>query len=134
MNDKNDAHEFADMTSEELRLEQVETDRMKHLVLNEAQFFRTKSERITRELRRRGRTEEVEVCDHALLRYIERVHGIDLETLRDDIRRAVKDSVQQVKVRGAAIGYMKGDYVFVVARGRLVVTVYPAQEWDKLRD
>lgn len=36
---------------------------------------------------------KIRVSDHALVRYLERVHGIDLEDVRREIEDTVKDKV-----------------------------------------
>lgn len=37
---------------------------------------------------------QISITDHALLRYIERVQGVDLDKLRDHIRREIEPAVK----------------------------------------
>ena len=58
------------------------------------------------------------ISDHAILRYIERVHGIDVESLRDGIlTRQVEDAI-----RSGASAVKLADCTLVV-KGMTVVTV-----------
>ena len=63
------------------------------------------------------------VCDHALLRHLERVGGFDIEGLRQAIARAVDEPA-----RAGATGVVIGDHVYRIrddGAGPIVTTVIP---------
>ncbi len=66
------------------------------------------------------------VTDHALIRYLERVHGVDIDGLRNRIGRAVDNGVDKgatgVKIHG----------VYYRLRGKVVTTVL-AKSGERLR-
>jgi len=61
------------------------------------------------------------VSDHAVLRYLQRVQGFDIEALRRRIGRIV-DRHQE---HGAASGIISGGFVYKL-KGGVVATVFPA--------
>ena len=62
------------------------------------------------------------VSDHALIRIAERVHGIDMEKIRED---ALPDRVKQAcRVKASSIFYDGFTYMI---RGGVVVTVIPGR-------
>mgnify|MGYP001591326081 CR=1 FL=1 len=65
----------------------------------------------------------INVTDHALVRYLERVHGVDVETFREALRAEISPSAVAV---GAAVGgyyaVKRGGYTYV-CHGTRVVTV-----------
>jgi len=62
----------------------------------------------------------VPVSDHAVIRYLERVAGFDVEAVRDEIRRKVEPAV-----RAGACALNSEGYRYLIADG-VVVTVTPA--------
>jgi hypothetical protein len=59
------------------------------------------------------------ITDHALLRYIERVHGVDVERLKaqilnDFVRSAIKGGANVIKTK---------ECTFMVEHGRIVTTL-----------
>lgn len=65
----------------------------------------------------------IHVTDHALVRYLERVHGVDVEAFRD----ALRSEVSEIAIAaGAAIGgqyaVKRGRHAFV-CEGDTVITV-----------
>lgn len=66
----------------------------------------------------------VTVSDHAVLRYLERVQGIDAESLRRHIGR----QVDSVMMEGAC-GVIIGGFTFRIVNG-VVVTVMPSSRPD----
>jgi hypothetical protein len=63
------------------------------------------------------------ITDHALLRYIERVHGIDVEAMKSAL---LSDTVVLAIKNGAAS--VKTDECKLVIQGMAVVTVYPVEK------
>lgn len=60
----------------------------------------------------------IHVTDHAVLRYVERVHGVDLAAVRRTIRRAVARGVER-----DASGVIRDGLTFRLS-GEVVTTVY----------
>lgn len=60
------------------------------------------------------------ISDHALLRYLERVVGIDVQSHRRAVERRVSDAVEQ-----GACGLISGGYRYAI-RDRTVTTVTTA--------
>jgi hypothetical protein len=67
-----------------------------------------------------GKYQSVHVTDHALIRYIERVHGIDLEDVRAEVARVCE---QAAGVSGNVT--IRADGHFFECRDGTVVTVTP---------
>jgi hypothetical protein len=67
-----------------------------------------------------GKYEQVYVTDHALIRYIERVHGIDLEDIRAEVARVCE---RAAGVSGNVT--IRSDGHFFECRDGAVVTVTP---------
>lgn len=59
------------------------------------------------------------VTDHAVIRYLERVQGVDIEALRREIGRVADRGVEV-----GASGVISGGFIFVLS-GIAVITVRP---------
>ncbi|ANT39891.1 hypothetical protein RGUI_0821 [Rhodovulum sp. P5] len=68
-----------------------------------------------------------EVSDHAVLRYLERAMGVDVEGTRRRIGRAVAVAEGHEGITGVLVGGMR-----FRLRGKIVVTVEPTQ-WPRQR-
>ena len=62
------------------------------------------------------------VTDHAIVRYLERVEGVDIETLRRRIGRTVQQGIER-----DANGVISGGMIYRL-RGVSVVTIIPHNE------
>lgn len=60
------------------------------------------------------------ITDHALVRYIERYHGLDLTPLRNDLANAARDAIA---ASGAGVKLPGG--CVIKLDGKVVVTVLP---------
>lgn len=67
------------------------------------------------------------VTDHTIVRYLERVEGVDIETLRRQIGRTVQQGIEQ-----GANGVVSGGFVYRI-EGVSVVTIAPQNEVDRGR-
>jgi len=103
---------------------------MVQLRRSEAFRFKERIEEITNILRHRERGAPFEISDHAVIRYLERTKGLDTTAVRAEMQAELAEASQTTKVNGEAAGLLAGDYVYVVARGHLVVTVYPAMDHE----
>lgn len=63
--------------------------------------------------------ERVKISDHALVRYLERVHGIDMDVLR---RRLLTDQRARMILRGAK--KIKADGFDMIVENNTVVTIH----------
>lgn len=63
------------------------------------------------------------VSEHAMLRYLERIHGIDLEEVKREI---LSDKIREQIVTLGDGAYPNGDIV-VRVKGNTVVTCYPLE-------
>lgn len=68
------------------------------------------------------------VTDHAVLRYLERCKGIDVEGVRRELGHKVEDAV-----RKGATGLISEGYVFRLSPGGSLVTVYRQHSPDPRR-
>lgn len=64
-----------------------------------------------------GRSDELEITDHAFLRYMERVQGFDIELLKGELRKKLPSA--------PANGTMKIENVIFVFKNNALVTVLP---------
>lgn len=67
------------------------------------------------------------VTDHAIVRYLERVEGVDMETLRRQIGHTVQQGIEQ-----GANGVVSGGFVYRI-EGAAVVTIAPQNEVERGR-
>lgn len=65
------------------------------------------------------------VTDHALLRWLERVHGIDMEKFRCDLDVIVRDAV-----RAGAKALNRDGFKYVIENGKLVTVLTP-EKWER---
>lgn len=121
---------FADMGSDALVSLRVDLGRMKQAAMTKGAQIQGRIEKITAELRRRDRGTTFEITDHALVRYLERKHNLDASAMRAAMIAEVSEAAKRVRVKGEATGLVAGDLVYVVTRDFLVVTVYPAHDWE----
>lgn len=122
-------NDLLDMSSDELVALRVDLGRVVQVTNTRADRYRARIADITGELRQRERG-PFEISDHALVRYLERRKGLDASAVRAEMLEEVRQASKQTKVKGKATGLVVDDLVYVVARDHLVVTVYPAHEWE----
>lgn len=88
--------------------------------------YRLEAEAITSILHRRDRP-ELEVSDHAIVRWLEKVKGQDMDALRREIATAAlaakQDGGMNCRAKGDAVAYSKDNVTFIVAHRNNVVTV-----------
>lgn len=123
-------YRLSEAESDQLISLRVDLGRMKQAAATRIAQIGGRIEKITAELRSRERGTVFEITDHALVRYLERKHGLDASAMRAAMIAEVSESAKQVKVKGEATGLVANDLVYVVSRDYLVVTVYPAHEWE----
>ena len=69
----------------------------------------------------------VHVSDHAVLRYLERVGGFNI----DDLRRSIATRIEVAAPTGASAVVLDGfKYVIRAETGQRVVTTIMPREWD----
>lgn len=68
------------------------------------------------------------VTDHAVLRYIERIHGVNVELLRDELRQMALRGAQAAESVGGGEYTIKTERFRMRVVGANVVTVYPTAE------
>jgi len=61
------------------------------------------------------------ICDHAVLRYLERVYGVDVEAVREEMRSPALETANDF---GAAT-VIKGNGGRLILRSGVVVTTLP---------
>ena len=59
------------------------------------------------------------VSEHALLRYIERVKGLDMQVIRDEILNGRRDAIRAL----GTLQFKTGNGLTIVVKDRVVVTV-----------
>lgn len=79
----------------------------------------------------------VRISDHALVRYTERVLGMDLQPLRDQIARELEEALERGGDLDGATAVIAGGFRFVL-EGQTVVTIHahnrPDQRTGCVRD
>ena len=84
-------------------------------------------------------TEGISISDHALVRWLERKHGIDVEEIREAIRRDVERAWTigriEPSVTGKGIRATAGELVYICTTdGKVVMTCYNLVEHDPLNN
>jgi len=111
---------FGKMTVTELQAERDKTMSAKQEAEGLVREFSILLDEIAKELRKRLKpTPEPRVSDHALLRYLERVYGFDIEELRGQI---LSDGAKQA-LRAGATGYTANGVKFKAKDGVLVTVL-----------
>lgn len=121
-----DEHELIELLGHAHSLEAIAANVVK-LRKTEANLIRAKLKKI------RGEQKTIQVSDHAIVRYLERVTGMDVEALRKEMIAQIPDNYQFSE----AVEYIPVDngQQYIIRDG-LVITVSPAGERvnDKLKD
>lgn len=126
-----DEKPLSEMTNDELVTKRVELGRKMNWLKQEMGKLHSKNDRIRDELKSRDPNLEIEVSDHAVLRYLERAKGIDINAIRQEIRENILAGNGDVKVKGRAEGVLHDGLVYVVVRGgNAVATVFEAREYQ----
>lgn len=67
------------------------------------------------------------VSDHALLRFIERAGGLDIEVLRAELARSLARATTSAALIGTRDFTVRADGLTYVIRNGIVVTILPAR-------
>lgn len=74
------------------------------------------------------------VCDHALLRFIERVGGLDVEGLRRHLAESLDRAVGAADLLGQSEMTIAADGLhYVVVKGRLVTVLTPEMKPKRMK-
>lgn len=115
------------MATEDLIARRVDLNRKQNVARTQSRFLREEEEAITGILRRRGKP-LFEVSDHAIVRWLERVEGLDIAALRTKIARMLEDAPSNANVcrrSSDAVAHTIDGVVLIVARDNMIVTLYP---------
>lgn len=119
--------ELSGKTSSELAARRADLGSLMHVHGAAVNRYRVEAEAITSVIHSRERP-ELEVSDHAIVRWLEKVEGFDVAALRKKIecaataaRRASGGDICRAK--GDAVAYTKDGVTFIVARRNSIVTV-----------
>lgn len=67
----------------------------------------------------------IHISDHALIRYLERVHGVDIDAFRDALRAEVSDAaIAAGSAIGGSYAVKRGRHTYI-CQGQTVITVVP---------
>lgn len=105
-----------------------------NVAVTEQRVLRAEIARITGVLR--GRAEPpFKVSDHAVVRWLERVQGFDIEAVRAEIvarvAAAQAEGAALCDAQGASVEIAGGGLVFVVTHDRTVATLYPSEQRER---
>ena len=118
---------LADKPSSTLAAMRADLGNLMHVHGAMVNKLRVESEAITAILHSRERP-EFEVSDHAVVRWLEKVKGFDMDGLRREIAAVAIQAKQSgagsvCRAKGDAVAYTKDDVTFVVAHRNNIVTV-----------
>lgn len=80
---------------------------------------------LRKKLKDAEKAKKIHITDHALLRYIERILGIDVEQIRNEI--LTEETRYQVFVLGDGKYPVNNDH-YVIIRDNALITVYPIND------
>jgi predicted transcriptional regulator len=123
--------DFSHAPMDDLRQERSDLYSVAHALGARAAAITAKADEIGDEIARRE-GDMFDVTDHAVLQYLKRVRGYDVESVRDELKQIMAAAVPTGALRGQAEAYTAEGLVFVVSRRRLVVTVYPQQQAEEI--
>lgn len=123
--------ELADLQSKpngELVAMQADINSFRHLYGAMATKLRVQAEAISAVLRSRERP-RFEISDHAVVRWLQKVKGMDMEIVRQEIADACQKASEAkpgviCRAKGDAVEYTADGISFIVARHNVVVTVH----------
>jgi hypothetical protein len=118
---------LADKPSSQLAAMRADLGSLMHVHGATVNKLRVESEAITAILHARDRP-DLEVSDHAIVRWLEKVKGFDMDALRQEITSAAQEAKRLgdnaiCRAKGDAVAYTKDDITFVVAHRNNIVTV-----------
>lgn len=118
---------LADKPSSTLAAMRADIGSLMHVHGATVNRLRIEAEAITAILHSRDRP-ELEVSDHAVVRWLEKVKGHDMDALRREIASAALEAKKNgdgaiCRAKGDAVAYSKDNVTFVVARRNNIVTV-----------
>lgn len=73
------------------------------------------------------RADIIRVSDHALLRFVERAGGLDIEALRTALEGSLKRAVRAASDLGTGDVTISADGLTYIVRNNVVVTILPAR-------
>lgn len=118
---------LADKPNSELAAMRADLGSLMHLHGATSTKLRVEAEAITAILHSRARP-ELEVSDHAVVRWLEKVKGTDVDALRREIANTALEAKRSgdgaiCRAKGDAVAYTKDDVTFIVAHRNVIVTV-----------
>lgn len=118
---------LADVPSSTLASMRADLGSLMHVHGATVNKLRVESEAITAILHSREKP-ELEVSDHAVVRWLEKVKGFDVDALRHEIADAAMEAKRTgdgsiCRAKGDAVAYSKDQVTFVVAHRNTIVTV-----------
>lgn len=118
---------LADLPSSTLAAMRADLGSLMHVHGATANKYRVEADAITAILHSREKP-ELEVSDHAIVRWLEKVEGRDMDALRRKIMETALAAKQEsngevCRAKGDAVAYSKDEITFVVARRNCIVTV-----------
>jgi hypothetical protein len=118
---------LADRPSTQLAAMRADLGSLMHVHGAMVNKFRVEAEAITAILHSRERP-ELEVSDHAIVRWLEKVRGFDMDALRREIAGAALKAKQSTggaicRAKGDAVAYTADNITFIVAHRNNIVTV-----------
>lgn len=118
--------------------EEMDLDRLEMLVNDLAKMenaFNTKYRLVhlkfdaARSVFKRRRGDTLTVSEHAVVRYLEKVKGLDIDAIRKEIREQVRDLLpvgsNGLLWEGDVRTYIKDGFTYVVSQDHRVITLYP---------
>lgn len=115
------------MSVPELLALRADMQNFKHVLGSSVSSLGEQIEVLTAEIKAR-QGKRFEVTDHAVVQYMSRVMGIDVEAIRQKMAEILSSGVPTTHLKSDAKAYEAGGVIFVVARKGKVVTVYPLGE------
>lgn len=118
---------LAEKPSNELAARRADLGSLMHVYGAAVNKLRVEAEAITTLLHAREKP-QLEVSDHAVVRWLEKVKGMDMNALRQEIADAATEAKNEgdgsiCRAKGDAVAYTKSGVTFVVARRNIIVTV-----------
>lgn len=118
---------LAQKPSSELAAIRADIGSLMHVYGATVNRLRIEAEAITSILHTRDKP-EFEVSDHAVVRWLQKVKGYDMDALRREIAQTALEAKANgdgaiCRAKGDAIAYRKDDITFIVARRNNIVTV-----------
>ncbi len=123
---KEEKEKFREMTNDALYQLRTDLNKLSQSKHDEVQRLKGNVSSISKILKER-RVEDrnsFDITDHALVRYLERCKGFDIQSIREEILQDIRSATPfETPNRRSTISYKSGKFTYIVDKTKVIVTI-----------